>query len=174
MNDEDVWFWNTVELGKPKGNLLSREHLQQYRNTLSSLEESGLLRFARKKEAVKREAHDYKLCYAAYIINDGCSDDSFENFKAGLIALGKELFYRALESPDETLSGLSQAKQLIDCEEFDYAAEIIYQEQSGAELPAGIYLPETKLEGTFLGMRPDPSNLKELYPLLFEKYWNRS
>lgn len=37
---------------------------------------------------------------AAYLIGGGCSDDSFIDFRAGVIALGREWYERVLASPD--------------------------------------------------------------------------
>ncbi|WP_412769018.1 DUF4240 domain-containing protein [Micromonospora zamorensis] len=37
---------------------------------------------------------------AAYLIGGGCSDDSFIDFRAGVIALGREWYERVLVSPD--------------------------------------------------------------------------
>lgn len=37
---------------------------------------------------------------AAYLINSGCSDDSFMDFRAGLIAQGRAWYERAADNPD--------------------------------------------------------------------------
>ncbi|MEI5006890.1 DUF4240 domain-containing protein [Streptomyces sp. PmtA] len=37
---------------------------------------------------------------AAYVIGRGCSDDSFMDFRAGLIALGRAWYERAIGPPD--------------------------------------------------------------------------
>ena len=50
-----------------------------------------------------------KLWAAAYVIEGGCSDDAFMDFRAGLITLGKKVYMNALADPD------SLADLDIDC-----------------------------------------------------------
>ena len=47
-----------------------------------------------------------KLWAAAFVIEGGCSDDAFMDFRAGLIALGKKIYLNALADPD-SLADLS-------------------------------------------------------------------
>ncbi|MFI6357337.1 DUF4240 domain-containing protein [Streptomyces sp. NPDC050743] len=50
------------------------------------------------------EAHDavyrWDMWAAAYLIQGGCSDDSFIDFRAGLIALGRDWYEKAARCPD--------------------------------------------------------------------------
>lgn len=168
----DEWFWCIVESSWPSAeDLLSPIHLQKYFDTLALLQEPDLCKFGKAKELAKKQANKYNLWDAAYVLNNGCGDDDFANFRAGLIALGKEVFYRVLESPDEALAALPIAEQLIRCEAFDYVPCEVYEHRFGNELPEA-YLPHTEPEGTYLGCGPDPEILEEKYPLLFNKYWN--
>lgn len=53
-------------------------------------------------------SHRNQLWAAGYLINDGCSDDGFEYFRAWLIAQGREVFERVVADPD-ALAGLPAA-----------------------------------------------------------------
>jgi hypothetical protein len=46
-----------------------------------------------------RRAHDYALWAAAYLLDDGCSDDGFLGFRAWLIFQGRDVFEAALADP---------------------------------------------------------------------------
>ena len=45
-------------------------------------------------------SYNEELWGAAVLINAGCSEDSFIDFRGWLMLQGKEVFYRALEDPD--------------------------------------------------------------------------
>lgn len=51
------------------------------------------------RQAMKA-AHRWDLWGAAYILNDGCSDDGFIYFRAWLMTKGQECFEKALRDPD--------------------------------------------------------------------------
>ncbi|MEU9858038.1 DUF4240 domain-containing protein [Streptomyces sp. NPDC047974] len=46
------------------------------------------------------ESYTNPLWAAAYIVNDGCSDDGFDYFRGWLIAQGREVFERVVADPD--------------------------------------------------------------------------
>lgn len=50
-------------------------------------------------ECLKR-AHTWDLWGAAFIIYGGCSDDSFTDFKGGLLLQGREVFEKVLNNPE--------------------------------------------------------------------------
>ena len=45
-------------------------------------------------------AYSYKLWGAAYVINGGCGDDTFNDFRSSLISRGHSCFERATADPD--------------------------------------------------------------------------
>src|SRR5262245_37489724 len=47
-----------------------------------------------------REAYDWNLWGAAYLINGGCSDDGFHYFCCWLIMKGRDVFQAAITNPD--------------------------------------------------------------------------
>ncbi|MFD9948478.1 DUF4240 domain-containing protein [Nonomuraea sp. NPDC059023] len=76
---------------------------------------------------------------AAYLIGGGCSDDSFMDFRAGIIAQGRECYQVALANPDDLADlTLVQATALagddgenIFYEEFTYAPSHAYERITG-------------------------------------------
>lgn len=97
------------------------------------------------------------------MIEGGCSDDGFRDFRAGLIALGKKVFDAALSDPD-TLSSLPSSTWIPN-EEFGTAAHQVYLKETGIE-----YSPKSPPSRRPAGSRwdfNDPAAQRARYPLLF-------
>ena len=94
------------------------------------------------------------LWAAAYLINGGCSDDGFDNFRGWLIAHGRDAVARAVREPD-SLAEMSVIKLAADtgavfeAEEVLTIAVVAYVQATGDELPPS-EAPST---------RPDPADL---------------
>jgi hypothetical protein len=56
--------------------------------------------FARYFEQATDRAYCWPLWGAAYVINGGCGDDTFSDFRASLISWGRVAFEKALSDPD--------------------------------------------------------------------------
>jgi hypothetical protein len=94
------------------------------------------------------------LWAAAYLINGGCSDDGFDNFRGWLIAHGRDAVARAVREPD-SLAEMSVIKMAADSGAVFEAEEVLtiaaeaYVQATGDELPASDAPPT----------RPDPADL---------------
>ena len=86
-------------------------------------------------------AYDASLWDAAIIIDYGCSDDSFLDFRAWLIAHGKEVYEKTLVDP-EILVDLVKMDEWASDELSLYVAEEAYERKTGRELPAHVYRTE--------------------------------
>lgn len=73
---------------------------EQLHERLEQLPDEELLSFEQLHEDFMRAAYSWNLWGAAYVINGGCGDDTFEYFRAALISLGRDTFERALRDPD--------------------------------------------------------------------------
>jgi hypothetical protein len=86
----------------------------------------------------------YDLWAAAYLIGGGCSDDGFIDFRAGLIAQGRDWYHKAAASPD-SLAGhpaVADARHPrcdnpLFYEEVNYAASHAFQQVSGDDNASG-------------------------------------
>jgi hypothetical protein len=67
---------------------------------LDGLSDAELADFEVHHMTAYRRSYDWGLWGAAYLIHDGCSNDSFDYFRAYLISLGREIFEAALADPD--------------------------------------------------------------------------
>jgi hypothetical protein len=94
------------------------------------------------------------LWAAAYLINGGCSDDGFDNFRGWLIAHGRDAVARAVREPD-SLAEMSVIKAAAESGAVFEAGEVLtiaadaYAQATGDELPSSDAPPT----------RPDPADL---------------
>lgn len=75
---------------------------------------------------------------AAYLIGGGCSDDSFMDFRAGLIGLGREWYARAAACPDvlaehPAVAAAAEAHidEIVFNEAVNYAASYAFERVAG-------------------------------------------
>lgn len=74
-------------------------------DVLAALEPERIAAFSVTAAEVSRSAYRWPLWNAAYLIEGGCGDDGFMDFRDGLALLGRETFTRAVADPD-SLAGL--------------------------------------------------------------------
>jgi hypothetical protein len=69
-------------------------------DVLAALEPAEIIDFYLKSTEVTDSAYRHPLWNAAYLIEGGCGDDGFMDFRDGLILLGRDTFTRAVADPD--------------------------------------------------------------------------
>lgn len=111
-------------------------------------------------------AYDWKLWAAAYIVNGGCSDDCFMDFRGWLVAQGEEVYTKALKDP-ETLSEIENLEEDMEWEGYAYIASSVYEQKTGEELPNNTNLIHPDVP---TGEQWDEDELDDLLPKLSEKY----
>jgi len=84
-------------------------------------------------EAMVR-AMDYELWSGAYALHGGCSDDSFWDFRAGLVALGRDHYEAALRDPD-TLAAIPDVENRTLYEGFQYQPGTVLEGRGLADKP---------------------------------------
>ena len=94
------------------------------------------------------------LWAAAYLINGGCSDEGFDNFRGWLIAHGRDILARSVRSPDSlaempAVRAAAQNGAVFEAEEVLSIATEAYEQATGSRLAAQ-ERPVT---------RPDPADL---------------
>ncbi|MYS21271.1 Protein of unknown function [Streptomyces sp. DvalAA-14] len=95
MGTEEFWavIESAREEGKPFDEALADRLARRSRGEILEFQE----RFDELMDAVYR----WDVWAAAYLIGGGCSDDSFMDFRAGLIALGRDWFETVTRRPDD-------------------------------------------------------------------------
>jgi hypothetical protein len=69
-----------------------------------------IIEFYDRYHEVCDRLHQWEMCAATYLVSGYVSDDVFENFQAGVVALGRNAFDRIAANPDE----LSENAVVVD------------------------------------------------------------
>ncbi|SEG40478.1 Protein of unknown function [Thermomonospora echinospora] len=104
---------------------------------LYELGAAQIIDFDRILVEVMDTAYRYPLWNAAYLIEGGCGDDGFMDFRAGLVLQGRAVFTQAVADPD-SLAGLPVVARMgrdeggwIGCEGMNYVAVNAYERLRG-------------------------------------------
>ena len=132
----EIEFWNLIDSARRAVSPLSEmpKWLVDHLNKMPVVE---IVDFGRHFRNASRKAYDERLWSAAIAISHHCSsDDVFSDFRAWLIAQGKEVYERALADPDS----------LADLERYDgedgenarlegilYVADKAYKAKTGGQ-----------------------------------------
>lgn len=155
-------FWTIIEVGAH-----SEEPEALLTTELSKLDPVEIASFQQHFDALCDRAYTWKLWGAAYIIEGGCSDDGFIDFRYGLISKGQTVYEAAIESPDS----LAQLGSDLDiCNEaFGYVAQTVYEEKTGAQIHRATASPKEGSMGEDWDFDDADANLKQL-PILTALY----
>lgn len=131
---------------------------------ISRLPRDEAIGFARLFDAMMDKAYSWPLWGAAYVINGGCGDDSFSDFRASLISRGRTAFDRALGDPD-SLAGEDLSEDEWFYEGYQYAVADGVTSAAGSRPPRAQAHPDSPS-----GTEWDESKVYDNYPRLRDKY----
>ncbi|MFB8759849.1 DUF4240 domain-containing protein [Streptomyces nigra] len=92
-------FWAVIEAARSAAGP-DRPFADALVDELASRTEDEILRYQERFDEVHDALYRWDVWAAAYLIGGGCSDDSFMDFRAGLIALGRDWYERVAACPD--------------------------------------------------------------------------
>ena len=128
-------FWRlTSETREEAGNDTGRQS-ELLEERLSELPAKDIVDFQRIRHRLDEQAYTWDLWGAAYVIEDGCSDDCFRDFRSYLISLGGEAYETALRDPD-ALAPVVEDAETGDWENADSVAGDAYESAVGEDIPA--------------------------------------
>ena len=175
---DEAQFWQIIEATKPFGPYTIEAHYDRLLERVSGLPESEILDYSRLFHAQLQKANSWELWDAAYIVNGGCGDDDFQDFKAGLVAQGRTVFQSVLDSP-EFLAQYLPAKQLIRGESILFLPTLAYrikvygtQEEDARQLCPDDVQPQPPIEPSGSSVGEDAEPLRNRFPKLFETFWH--
>jgi hypothetical protein len=93
-------FWNIIAEARAHAGL-DEPFDQALIGNLASRGRQDILDFQERFSELRTALYRWDLWGAAYLIGGGCSDDSFIDFRAGLIAQGHDWYDRAMVAPDD-------------------------------------------------------------------------
>ncbi|MFE0674541.1 DUF4240 domain-containing protein [Streptomyces sp. NPDC058867] len=97
--DNDT-FWDVIETARA-GAAASGEPFDEVLVTqLAGRQRQEILEYAARFDEVHDALYRWDVWGAAYLIGGGCSEDSFMDFRAGVIAWGRQWYERVAADPD--------------------------------------------------------------------------
>jgi Protein of unknown function (DUF4240) len=97
MDTDD--FWELIETARESA-VAGRAFHEVLADLLAARTEQEILKYQEKFDEAHQALYRWDVWAAAYLIGGGCSDDSFIDFRAGLIAQGRGWYQKAADSPD--------------------------------------------------------------------------
>jgi Protein of unknown function (DUF4240) len=129
-------FWRLVEDARREAGGDTERQSQLLAARLERLPAQQIADFGAIRHRLDRRAYTWELWGAAYVIDDGCSDDCFRDFRGYLISLGRGAYEAALKNPD-SLAQVVQDAETGDWENADDVAPDAYQDVAGQDIPSG-------------------------------------
>ncbi|MFI1568541.1 DUF4240 domain-containing protein [Streptomyces sp. NPDC020490] len=127
-------FWRMLDAAKDSAEPLDAVVVEH----LSALPAEEILAFEQRFSRPRDTVHRWDVWAAAYLIGGGCSDDRFDDFTAGLVALGREWYERAAACPDalaghpavRTAAATGDQDVIFD-EDFNFVSSRAYERLTG-------------------------------------------
>jgi hypothetical protein len=160
-------FWQLTDDARRAGGNDTSQRTEVLKERLTHLPPQAIVDFARERHRLDRRAYTWKLWGAAAVIEDGCSDDCFRDFRAYLISLGRGPYEQALRDPD-SLASVVQDAETGDWENADNVAPDAYSSVTGNDFP----LDDSDLSGSPAGtpLNLDAASMRRLYPRLAARF----
>jgi Sec-independent protein translocase protein TatA len=161
-------FWQLIGQARvDAGNDTGRQS-ELLKQRLAKLPAPSILKFDRIRHSFDVQAYSYDIWGGAYVIEDGCSDDCFRDFRGYVISLGQGPYEAALRNPD-SLAAVAQDAETGNWEGADNPAPDAYASATGSDFP----LDEPDLSGTPRGKPFDENDTAAMaarYPRLYARF----
>lgn len=97
--------------------------------------------FCRSFDEKLRNAYTWDLWGVAYLINGGCGDDSFMDFRASLIGLGEDVYEAAVVNAESLMALDAEQLEALFEEGFLYCGTSAYEALTGGAPDTGVAVP---------------------------------
>jgi hypothetical protein len=160
-------FWSLMDRTKRLDKDNPDKQYELLLQELVKFSEADLVIFDEIFSELMARAYDWNLWAAAYIINRGCSDDGFMDFRAWLIGQGQAIFEQALQDP----------QSLVDVVDYPFLTRPLalfavpdhaYRLKTGHDLPTK--LPKHPAHSDPTGDKWEDAILGRKYPQLYAKF----
>jgi hypothetical protein len=167
-------FWSTIEKSRQGWDEKRRDgnmdrQLQDLKELLCQLSPEEVASFERHLEELFHRAYRWDLWHAAFLVEQGCSDDGFMDFRGWLISMGRFDYERALADV-ESLAEIAAAPGVESafCEEFMSVPSEVYEKQTHQELDVKVPHPAEPA-----GRRVPDAEFPTRFPKLWRKFGGR-
>jgi hypothetical protein len=165
---DDTAFWQLIGDTRAEAGNDTDKQSTLLEQRLRRLPGAQIAQFERIRQGLDRQAYSYELWGAAYVIEDGCSDDCFRDFRGYLISLGRGPYQAALRDPD-SLAPVAQDAETGNWENADDVAPDAYQAVADEDIPTG----DSEPSGNPSGQPWDDDHAEQLvqrYPRLAARF----
>ena len=165
-------FWKIIERSRADFDPRRRDgnqarQVRQLEKLLGALPPDEIVAF--EEERIRRMARAYRwdLWAAAYMIQGGCGDDGFMDFRAWLISMGRDVYEAALRDP-ESLLDVAEAPgvEVTVFEDIAYVASTIYEKKTKQTIPD----TRVKQPSEPVGKNWSDEDLPRRFPKLWARY----
>ncbi len=163
MTEENFWTLMTETNLASGGDPTDQQELLAKK--LQELPPREIIDFDNYFATLMSNAYTWELWGAAYMINGGCSDDCFSDFRGWLIGQGREVYEKALLNPD-SLSEHEHLEPDMEMEGYSYLAFTAYENKTGQEMPANAVAHPADPKGD----EWEEAELEKLFPNLAVKF----
>jgi Protein of unknown function (DUF4240) len=161
-------FWRLMSETRNQAGKDTAIQSELLRERLTQLSPEAIVDFARIRRSLDERAYTWDLWGAAHVIEDGCSEDCFRDFRGYLISLGQGPYENALRNPDSLASVVDDA-ETGNWESADDVALDAYASVTGQELPVDSSDPSGPPSGTPFDEN-DTAGLATRYPMLAARF----
>jgi hypothetical protein len=163
-------FWRLIEQAKTVSGGDCDEQIDALTSSLLELPAEEIEEFEIIFYRFHAQAYRNDVWAAAYIMNGGCSDDCFLDFRSWLIGQGEASYTAALRDPESLVSVVESIHERTragvpfygyECQHLAYVADVAYEQKTGQRMPARSgSMPE------LIGEDWDDDDLPAMYPRL--------
>ncbi|MCX4815257.1 DUF4240 domain-containing protein [Streptomyces sp. NBC_01239] len=132
-------FWEIIEAARAEAATAGEPFDAALVKQLACRPQQEILEYAERFDELHDALCRWDVWAAAYLIGGGCSDDSFTDFRAGVIALGRDWYHRVDTAPDSLADhpNAIQAANLRDRSEVLFYEDVNYAASGAFELITG-------------------------------------
>lgn len=131
-------FWAIIESARTSAAASGSPFDETLVDHLSRCPSQEILEYAERFDEVHDALYRWDVWAAAYLIGGGCSDDSFMDFRAGVIAAGRDWYERTdqdpdnlAEHPDVVEAAKARSDEALFYEDVNYAAGDAFKRLAG-------------------------------------------
>ncbi|HYF68949.1 MAG TPA: DUF4240 domain-containing protein [Ohtaekwangia sp.] len=173
MLDEGL-FWKIIDKSLKS---TSQDEQEQYIiSEIGKLTPKEMIGFRLRTDYFLYHTYNSEMWCAGYIMNGGCSDDSFEYFRCWVISRGRDTFYNTKANPDYLIKEVVEGAEFYEFESFWYVALEAFERKTGKNLYD--YIDDDRFntkEATypqfeFNWQADEPNSMKKICPQLYVKF----
>jgi uncharacterized protein DUF4240 len=161
-------FWRLMSETRSAADNDTAAQSELLKERLTQLSPQTITEFAQIRRRLDERAYTWDLWGAASVIEDGCSDDCFRNFRGYLISLGQGPYENALRDPD-SLAPVAQDAETGNWENADDVAPDAYSSVTGGDFPSDDSDLSGQPGGTPIDLN-DTTGLAGRYPALAARF----